>query len=143
MRSRIFRRCLGSPGFVGSSPNQVLAHAARAAARQLNSATFGGRARRALVRASWEGNVESSPNQVLTHAARAAARQPPLVAARGAREGLWLEQRREEPRSPAISGEEIRDAHRPSRLKMPKIIARYKQSLSSVCTNSKLPHNVT
>ena len=38
----------------------------------------------------------SSPNQVLTHAARAAAKQlnkPPLVAARGAREGLWLEQR--------------------------------------------------
>ena len=37
----------------------------------------------------------SSPNQVLTHAARAAAKvafQPPLVAARGAREGLWLEQ---------------------------------------------------
>ena len=41
-----------------------------------------------------------SPNQVLTHAARAAAKQlnkvafqPPLVAARGAREGLWLEQR--------------------------------------------------
>ena len=33
-----------------------------------------------------------SPNQVLTHAARAAAKQPPLVAARGAREGLWLEQ---------------------------------------------------
>ena len=32
-----------------------------------------------------------SPNQVLTHAARAAAKQP-LVAARGAREGLWLEQ---------------------------------------------------
>ena len=31
-----------------------------------------------------------SPNQVLTHAARAAAK-PPLVAARGAREGLWLE----------------------------------------------------
>ena len=31
-----------------------------------------------------------SPNQVLTHAARAAAKQ--LVAARGAREGLWLEQ---------------------------------------------------
>ena len=42
-----------------------------------------------------------SPNQVLTHAARAAAKQlnkvafqPPLVAARGAREGLWLEQSR-------------------------------------------------
>ena len=37
-----------------------------------------------------------SPNQVLTHAARAAAsqlNQAPLVAARGAREGLWLEQR--------------------------------------------------
>ena len=34
----------------------------------------------------------SSPNQVLTHAARAAASQAPLVAARGAREGLWLEQ---------------------------------------------------
>ena len=33
-----------------------------------------------------------SPNQVLTHAARAAAEQPHLVAARGAREGLWLEQ---------------------------------------------------
>ena len=38
-----------------------------------------------------------SPNQVLTHAARAAASrarllQAPLVAARGAREGLWLEQ---------------------------------------------------
>ena len=34
-----------------------------------------------------------SPNQVLTHAARAAAKAPlaPLVAARGAREGLWLE----------------------------------------------------
>ena len=34
-----------------------------------------------------------SPNQVLTHAARAAAKQlnkaAPLVAARGAREGLW------------------------------------------------------
>ena len=32
---------------------------------------------------------------MLTHAARAAAKQlnqPPLVAARGAREGLWLEQ---------------------------------------------------
>ena len=37
--------------------------------------------------------VMHSPNQVLTHAARAAAPfQPPLVAARGAREGLWLEQ---------------------------------------------------
>ena len=45
---------------------------------------------------------QTSPNQVLTHAARAAAKQrlqsaaakqrPPLVAARGAREGLWLEQ---------------------------------------------------
>ena len=51
---------------------------------------------------------DNSPNQVLTHAARAAAEQlnkllchlwwqpggfqPPLVAARGAREGLWLEQ---------------------------------------------------
>ena len=37
-----------------------------------------------------------SPNQVLTHAARAAAKQPfqpPPVAASGAREGLWLEQR--------------------------------------------------
>ena len=33
-----------------------------------------------------------SPNQVLTHAARAAAKQAPLEAARGAREGLWLEQ---------------------------------------------------
>ena len=36
-----------------------------------------------------------SPNQVLTHAARAAAKQlnklPPPMAARGAREGLWLE----------------------------------------------------
>ena len=31
---------------------------------------------------------------MLTHAARAAAKQPPLVAARGAREGLWLEQAR-------------------------------------------------
>ena len=41
-------------------------------------------------------NQVPSPNQVLTHAARAAAKQlnfqPPLVAARGAREGLWLEQ---------------------------------------------------
>ena len=43
-------------------------------------------------------SAESSPNQVLTHAARAAAKQlnkvpfqAPLVAARGAREGLWLE----------------------------------------------------
>ena len=37
----------------------------------------------------------ASPNQVLTHAARAAAKQlnkAPLVAARGAREGLWLKQ---------------------------------------------------
>ena len=34
--------------------------------------------------------IFTSPNQVLTHAARAAAKQPPLVAARGAREGLWL-----------------------------------------------------
>ena len=34
---------------------------------------------------------QDSPNQVLTHAARAAAKAP-LVAARGAREGLWLEQ---------------------------------------------------
>ena len=40
----------------------------------------------------------NSPNQVLTHAARAAAKQlnkvpfqAPLVAARGAREGLWSE----------------------------------------------------
>ena len=36
----------------------------------------------------------TSPNQVLTHAARAAAKAPfqaPLVAARGAREGLWSE----------------------------------------------------
>ena len=39
---------------------------------------------------------QSSPNQVLTHAARAAAKQPPLVAARGAREGLWLEQQAEQ-----------------------------------------------
>ena len=38
--------------------------------------------------------ARSSPNHVLTHAARAAASlQAPLVAARGAREGLWLEQR--------------------------------------------------
>ena len=37
-------------------------------------------------------NPVASPNQVLTHAARAAAKQLPLVAARGAREGLWLEQ---------------------------------------------------
>ena len=44
--------------------------------------------------------MNATPNQVLTHAARAAAKrgckaakfQPPLVAARGAREGLWLEQ---------------------------------------------------
>ena len=39
-----------------------------------------------------------SPNQVLTPAARAAAKQlnfqPPLVAARGAREGFWLEQQK-------------------------------------------------
>ena len=33
---------------------------------------------------------------MLTHAARAAAEQPPLVAARGAREGLWLEQKSNE-----------------------------------------------
>ena len=38
---------------------------------------------------SEQQSLESSPNQVLTHAAR-----PPLVAARGAREGLWLEQPR-------------------------------------------------
>ena len=37
------------------------------------------------------GTEAASPNQVLTHAARAAAKQS-LVAARGAREGLWLEQ---------------------------------------------------
>ena len=37
------------------------------------------------------GLQPTSPNQVLTHAARAAAKAP-LVAARGAREGLWLEQ---------------------------------------------------
>ena len=45
-----------------------------------------------LLYGTWE---RGSPNQVLTHAARAAAKQlnkPPLVAARGAREGLWLEQ---------------------------------------------------
>ena len=36
--------------------------------------------------------TSASPNHVLTHAARAAAFQAPLVAARGAREGLWLEQ---------------------------------------------------
>ena len=42
--------------------------------------------------------LPDSPNQVLTHAARAAAKQlnkvpfqAPLVAARGAREGLWSE----------------------------------------------------
>ena len=49
----------------------------------------------------WFGSLHhhGSPNQVLTHAARAAAKQlnkvpfqAPLVAARGAREGLWLEQ---------------------------------------------------
>ena len=39
----------------------------------------------------------ASPNQVLTHAVRAAAKQlnkfqPPLVDARGARKGPWLEQ---------------------------------------------------
>ena len=48
-----------------------------------------------------DGRCASSPNQVLTHAARAAAKQlikqlnkpfqAPLVAARGAREGLWSE----------------------------------------------------
>ena len=38
--------------------------------------------------------LEILPNQVLTHAARAAAKQAPLVAARDAREGLWLEQAR-------------------------------------------------
>ena len=45
------------PSEVATSPNQVLTHAARAAAEQLNiSATSGGRARRArraLVRARW------------------------------------------------------------------------------------------
>ena len=41
---------------------------------------------------SYQTMLKNSPNQVLTHAARAAAKQPPLVAARGAREGLWLEQ---------------------------------------------------
>ena len=51
----------------------------------------GGDAREAMT-------VGCSPNQVLTHAARAAAKQlnkvpfqAPLVAARGAREGLWSE----------------------------------------------------
>ena len=33
---------------------------------------------------------------MLTHAARAAAKQLPLVAARGAREGLWLDQQKRE-----------------------------------------------
>ena len=39
----------------------------------------------------FSARFEFSPNQVLTHAARAAANQVPLVAARGAREGLWSE----------------------------------------------------
>ena len=64
-----------------ASPNQMLTHAARAAASQLNKPLRGRarRARRALVRA--------------TRGCKAAKNfQPPLVAARGAREGLWLEQ---------------------------------------------------
>ena len=51
------------------SPNQVLTHAARAAALQSTSGTSGGRARRArraLVRATrtWLGELASSLNQV-------------------------------------------------------------------------------
>ena len=58
----------GAWGAKEPSPNQVLTHAARAAAKQLNQPLCGRarRARRALV---------SSPNHVLTHAARAAASQ--------------------------------------------------------------------
>ena len=54
------------------------------------------RVTRALTHAARGARLQSSPNQVLTHAARAAAEQlnkpAPLVAARGARKGLWLEQ---------------------------------------------------
>ena len=91
-----------------ASPNQVLTHTARAAAKQLNNQQPLVAAREGLwlkqVIASRASSplleqrssiLHHSPNQVLTHAARAAARQPfqpPLVAARGACEGLWLEQ---------------------------------------------------
>ena len=44
---------------------------------------------RQLPRLEMSERVWRSPNQVLTHAAPF---QAPLVAARGAREGLWLEQ---------------------------------------------------
>ena len=92
-----------------ASPNQVLTHAARAAAKQLNKVPFqaplvaahGAREglwleQRRVAWALFEQHLDDSPNQVLTHAARAAAKQPfqaPLVqvAARGAREGLWSE----------------------------------------------------
>ena len=43
-----------------------------------------------LTHVAHAARAKGSPNHVLTHAARAAAS---LVAARGAREGLWLEQR--------------------------------------------------
>ena len=81
----------------------MLTHAARAAAKQLNKifshlwwpraarAKGSGKSKTDIIRQR-VGYHQSSPNQVLTHAARAAAKQPPLVAARGAREGLWLEQ---------------------------------------------------
>ena len=84
------------------SPNQVLTHAAREGlwleqiVRGLQKCLQ--RKRRELQsRARTVGACVhviftiTSPNQVLTHAARAAF-QPPLMAARGAREGLWLEQ---------------------------------------------------
>ena len=64
-----------------TSPNQVLTHAARAAAKRLNflaPPVADGRARRtrrALVR------VTKKPDQL----------KKPFVAARGAREGFWLE----------------------------------------------------
>ena len=51
---RILMSFARGAGATRASPNQVLTHAARAAAKQLNSATSGGRARRArrgLVRA--------------------------------------------------------------------------------------------
>ena len=77
-----------SPSPASEMQSCWLDKATRDVARAACVSTWLGEARRA----------QHSPNQVLTHAARAAAEQlnfqpPALVAARGAREGLWLEQR--------------------------------------------------
>ena len=85
------------------SPNQVLTHAARAAAKQLNKVPFQvvkparlhfARTARALRDATCVSEASCPNFEPRAHARLTGLTtfQAPLVAARGAREGLWLEQ---------------------------------------------------